>query len=77
MDRVETDVKKIVEMGFLRRLRGSEDRFEVRRMLKSFVDAQWLAEFEKRLSEYKAPRIRRWFRRGGGRDCTPELRLTA
>ena len=43
MDRVETDVKKIVEMGFLRRLRGSEDRYEVRRMLKSFVDAQWLA----------------------------------
>jgi hypothetical protein len=54
MDRVETDIKKIVEMGFLRRLRGSEDRFEVRRMLKSFVDAQWLAEFERRLSEYRA-----------------------
>jgi hypothetical protein len=53
MDRVETDVKKIVEMGFLRRLRGSEDRYEVRRLLKAFVDAQWLAEFEKRLSEYK------------------------
>jgi Domain of unknown function (DUF4194) len=54
MDRVESDVKKIVEMGFLRRLRGSEDRFEVRRMLKSFVDAQWLAEFEKRLGEYRS-----------------------
>jgi hypothetical protein len=53
VDRVETDVKKIVEMGFLRRLRGSEGRYEVRRMLKSFVDAQWLGEFEKRLSEYK------------------------
>jgi hypothetical protein len=57
MDRVETDVKKIVEMGFLRRLRGSEDRFEVRRMLKSFVDAQWLSEFEKRLSEYRTHAI--------------------
>jgi len=54
MDRVETDVKKIVEMGFLRRLRGSEDRFEVRRMLKSFVDAQWIGEFETRLAEYRA-----------------------
>jgi hypothetical protein len=48
MDRVESDVKKIAEMGFLRRLRGNhgngnqgnDDRFEVRRMLKSFVDAQ-------------------------------------
>jgi len=35
-------------------LRGSEDRFEVRRMLKSFVDAQWLNEFETRLAEYRA-----------------------
>jgi hypothetical protein len=53
MDRVDSDVRKIAEMGFLRRLRGSEDRYEVRRMLKSFVDAQWLGEFEKRLAEYK------------------------
>jgi hypothetical protein len=37
----------------LRKLRGSEDRFEVRRILKSFVDAQWLGEFERRLAEYK------------------------
>jgi hypothetical protein len=54
MDRVDTDIRKIVEMGFLRRLRGSEDRFEVRRILKSFVDAQWLAELEQRLADYKA-----------------------
>jgi len=53
MDRIESDIKKIVEMGFLRKLRGSEDRFEVRRILKSFVDAQWLGEFEQRLAEYK------------------------
>ena len=54
MDRVDTDIRKIVEMGFLRRLRGSDDRFEVRRILKSFVDAQWLAELEQRLAAYKA-----------------------
>jgi hypothetical protein len=53
MDRVETDIKRIVEMGFLRKLHGSEDRFEVRRLLKSFVDAQWLDEFNRRLAEYK------------------------
>jgi hypothetical protein len=53
MDRVETDIKKIVELGFLRRLRSGEDQFEVRRILKSFVDAQWLGEFERRLTEYK------------------------
>jgi hypothetical protein len=54
MDRVDSDIKKIVELGFLRKLRGSEDRFEVRRILKSFVDAQWLGEFERRLTDYKA-----------------------
>ena len=53
MDRVDTDIRKIVEMGFLRRLRGSDDRYEVRRILKSYVDAQWLAQLEQRLAEYK------------------------
>lgn len=54
MDRIEGDIKKIVEMGFLRRLRGQEDEFEVRRILKAFVDAQWLSEFDRRLTEYRA-----------------------
>ena len=27
--------------------------FEVRRILKAFVDAQWLAEFDERLARYK------------------------
>jgi Domain of unknown function (DUF4194) len=54
MDRVHSDVRKIVEIGLLRRLPGSEERFEVRRTLKSFVDAQWLGEFETRLAEYRA-----------------------
>jgi hypothetical protein len=53
MDRVDTDIRKIVDMGFLRKLHGSNDRFEVRRILKSYVDAQWLAELEQRLAEYK------------------------
>ncbi len=54
MDRVESDIKKIVDMGFLYRLNGQEDKFEVRRILKSFVDAQWLGEFSVKLAEYRA-----------------------
>ena len=54
LDRIESDIRKIVEMGFLRKLHGTDERFEVRRILKSFVDAQWLAEFDRRLAEYKA-----------------------
>lgn len=53
-DRIQGDVNKVVQLGFLRRLRGQPDRFEVRRILQSFVDAQWLGEFEQRLAAYRA-----------------------
>lgn len=54
IDRMDTHIRKIEEMGFLRRLRGQEDRFEVGRILKAFVDAQWLNEFEQRLAAYRS-----------------------
>ena len=54
MDRVETDIRKTVEMGFLRPLSSRGDEFEVRRILKAFVDAQWLSDFNLRLSQYRA-----------------------
>ncbi len=53
MDRIESDIRKIVELGFLRRLRDQENEFEVRRILKAFVDAQWLSDFDLRLAEYR------------------------
>ncbi len=53
LDRVDGHINKVLEMGFLRKLRGQEDRFEVRRILKAFVDAQWLKDFDQRLSEYR------------------------
>lgn len=57
MDRVDTDINKVVELGFLRRLKpvaGQPPAFEVRRILKAFVDAQWLADFDTRLAAYRA-----------------------
>lgn len=58
MDQVETHLNKIVELGFLRRLKpaggGTEPMYEVRRILKAFVDAQWLGELEQRLAAYRA-----------------------
>jgi hypothetical protein len=54
IDQIETHLNKIVELGFVRRLRGQERMFEVRRILKAFVDAQWLAEFDRRLTEYQS-----------------------
>jgi hypothetical protein len=53
VQRIETQINRTIELGFLRRLRGQEDRYEVRRIIKSFVDAQWLTEFNARLEEYR------------------------
>lgn len=52
-DRIDADIVKVVELGFLRRLKGQEDRFEVRRILKAFVDAQWLDSFDAKLAAYR------------------------
>jgi hypothetical protein len=54
VDRIDADINRVVDLGFLRRLRGQDDQFEVRRILKAFVDAQWLNELEQRLAEYRA-----------------------
>ncbi|MCC5857152.1 MAG: DUF4194 domain-containing protein [Ectothiorhodospiraceae bacterium] len=54
VDRVHADINKVVDLGFLRRLRGQEHHYEVRRIIKAYVDAQWLAEFDARLAEYRA-----------------------
>ncbi len=56
IDQIETHLNKIVELGFLRKLKPSTGQttvFEVRRILKSFVDAQWLDDFDKRLAAYQ------------------------
>lgn len=57
MDRVDSHINKVVELGFLRRMKsaaGQPATFEVRRILKAFVDAQWLADFDARLAAYRA-----------------------
>ncbi|WP_313952993.1 DUF4194 domain-containing protein [Accumulibacter sp.] len=57
IDQIDFYLGKVVELGFVRRLKvqaGQTATFEVRRILKSFVDAQWLAEFDQRLGAYRS-----------------------
>ena len=51
-DRVERDIARVVDLGFLRPLKGRDDTYEVRRILRSFVDAQWLGQLNERLATY-------------------------
>ena len=52
VDQAETAIRKGAELGFLRQLRGQSDHWEVRRILKAYVDAQTLSDFAAKLREY-------------------------
>ncbi len=60
VDQTEATINKIVELGFLQKLKtagaaaGGPATYEVRRILKAFVDAQWLAQFDARLATYRS-----------------------
>ncbi len=57
VDQIERHINKIIELGFLRRLQTttttSEPAYEVRRIIKAFVDAQWLAALDEKLAAYQ------------------------
>jgi len=59
IDQVDAHINKVIDLGFLRKLKsgtatGSDDtaNYEVMRIIKAFVDAQWLSEFSEHLSVY-------------------------
>lgn len=59
VDQVDSTISKVVDLGFLRRLKPAAGmnqqapRYEVRRIIKAFVDAQWLADFSAQLEAYR------------------------
>src|SRR3990167_99079 len=61
IDQIETTINKVVDLGYLRRLKSAgagvaagPANYEVRRILKAFVDAQGRAEFDARLAIYQS-----------------------
>lgn len=63
VDQIERHINKVVELGFLRRLKSttptSQPSYEVRRIIKAFVDAQWLSEFDAKLETYRQQLLNR------------------
>lgn len=53
IDRIDASIRKLVDYGFLRRLKGQKDTYEVRRIIKALVDAEWLADVAEKLEEYR------------------------
>ena len=54
-------IKKVEDMKFIRKLKNSDNKYEILRLLSSFVDAQWLDDLDKRILEYKE-----YIEKGGG-----------
>ncbi|UYM05473.1 DUF4194 domain-containing protein [Solicola gregarius] len=54
IDKVDTTIKQVADIGFLRPLQGSSDQWEVRRVLKAYVDAETLGDYAAKLEEYAA-----------------------
>ncbi|KAF5049245.1 hypothetical protein DSECCO2_441710 [anaerobic digester metagenome] len=49
---IESNINKIEEMGFIRSLKDSNTQYEILPIVRGFVDAQWLEDFDSKLKEY-------------------------
>jgi len=52
IEKIETQIKRVIEEGFLRPLENEPDRYEVRRIIKSFIDADKVEELLHKLRTY-------------------------
>lgn len=50
---IQTAINKVIELGILRRLTTDHKRYEIKRIIKALIDADWLVQLEQKLSEYK------------------------
>ena len=50
--KIDGALQKVSELGFIRFLGEKKEKIEIKRIIKAFVDAQWLQEFDTRMEEY-------------------------
>ncbi|MGH8445894.1 MAG: DUF4194 domain-containing protein [Solimonas sp.] len=53
VDKIEQVIKQALDFNLLRKLKVAPPTYEVRRLTKALVDAQWLAELDAKLTEYR------------------------
>ena len=52
-EQISVCINKMLDIGFLRRLKTDERRYELGRIIKAFVNGDWLANIEQKISEYQ------------------------
>lgn len=53
VNEITRHIDRIRDMGFLRRLTGQEDVYEVQRILRSFINAEWMNNMSEKLEIYR------------------------
>lgn len=53
VEQIGSLINRLVEYGFLRKLPNQDDQFEIRRIIKALIDADWLADIDRKLQEYR------------------------
>lgn len=52
IQKIDSYINAVEAMGFLRKLKNKTDTYEVESVLRSFVNARWLQQFDERLQDY-------------------------
>ncbi len=52
IDLIRTQINKLIELGLLRPLKDAQKTYEVRRIIKAMIDAEWLQKIDNKLAEY-------------------------
>lgn len=51
-DRIESALKRTAEIGFVRPMDSLNETYEVKRILRAFVDAEWISSLDEKLQTY-------------------------
>lgn len=49
---IETEINAIEKMGFIRLIKNSNDDYEIIPLLRTFIEVQWLQDFDEKLKAY-------------------------
>lgn len=53
IEQINSNLQQAMDMGFCKKLRPDEDEIEIKPIIKAFIDAQWLEDFDQQLAKYQ------------------------
>jgi len=50
---INATINKVIDLGFLRKLKNDNDSVEIQRIIIALIDANWIADFNEKLKSYQ------------------------